>query len=230
MRILELEPGATLEDAKNSYRLLVKVWHPDRFVHDPLLQKKAEAKLRQINLAYERICEAGELENYEVPAPEWNQEADLAEELRRASAFHKPAEPAAAPAAPFETPPHRPKPTLIQELNWGRRFLGVLLLLVTGANHVVFSNFSRSWFLLLAALFLIFAPLRTLAGLLALLAPFAVGGLLGYLIGGRWLGYSEALCGLIGAVTLGGPALFFAPFKQWLARLRKTLAEHQAQK
>src|ERR1039458_9183363 len=40
-RVLELEPGATSEDVKRSYRELVKVWHPDRFAHDPKLDRKS---------------------------------------------------------------------------------------------------------------------------------------------------------------------------------------------
>lgn len=61
-RILDLAPGATQEEVKRSYRELVKVWHPDRFANDPELQKKAQEKLKLINLAYERICtgDAGE--------------------------------------------------------------------------------------------------------------------------------------------------------------------------
>ncbi|MEI7819830.1 MAG: J domain-containing protein [Verrucomicrobiota bacterium] len=55
-RILDLEPGASLEEVKRSYRELVKVWHPDRFRGDPKLQAKAEEKLKRINLAYERLC------------------------------------------------------------------------------------------------------------------------------------------------------------------------------
>jgi len=54
-RILDLEPGASLEEIKRSYRELVRVWHPDRFRSDPKLQAKAEEKLKQINLAYERL-------------------------------------------------------------------------------------------------------------------------------------------------------------------------------
>ncbi len=56
-RILDLEPGASLEDVKCSYRELVKVWHPDRFRGDPKLQAKAEEKLKRINLAYERLSQ-----------------------------------------------------------------------------------------------------------------------------------------------------------------------------
>lgn len=58
-RILDLEPGATLAEVKISYRELVKVWHPDRFPNDPKFQKKGAEKLKQINAAYERICNYG---------------------------------------------------------------------------------------------------------------------------------------------------------------------------
>lgn len=57
-RILDLEPGASLEQVKRSYRELVKVWHPDRFCGDPQLQQKAEEKLKAVNLAYERIAKS----------------------------------------------------------------------------------------------------------------------------------------------------------------------------
>jgi len=54
-RILDLTPEATQDEVKRSYRELVKVWHPDRFANDPNLQKKAQEKLKRINVAYERI-------------------------------------------------------------------------------------------------------------------------------------------------------------------------------
>ena len=53
--VFGVEPGATPEQVKLAYRDLVKVWHPDRFAHDPRLQRKAEEKLKQINEAYERL-------------------------------------------------------------------------------------------------------------------------------------------------------------------------------
>jgi hypothetical protein len=53
--ILGLKPGASEEDAKSAFRDLVQVWHPDRFSHNPSLQKKAEEKLKEINNAYEAV-------------------------------------------------------------------------------------------------------------------------------------------------------------------------------
>jgi hypothetical protein len=38
-RMLELEPGASLEQVKQAWRELVKVWHPDRFPNDDKLQR-----------------------------------------------------------------------------------------------------------------------------------------------------------------------------------------------
>jgi hypothetical protein len=63
-RVLELEPGASLEEIRQAYRDQTKVWHPDRFSNDIRLQKKAEERLKEINLAYQRLCGAGP---YELP-------------------------------------------------------------------------------------------------------------------------------------------------------------------
>jgi hypothetical protein len=43
---------ATENEIKAAYRLLVKVWHPDRFPGDPKLKEAAEAKLKEINTAF----------------------------------------------------------------------------------------------------------------------------------------------------------------------------------
>lgn len=52
---LGLKPNASMEEIKEAYRDLVNVWHPDRFSHNPRLQKKAQEKLKDINQAYERL-------------------------------------------------------------------------------------------------------------------------------------------------------------------------------
>ncbi|TAE58152.1 MAG: molecular chaperone DnaJ [Nostocales cyanobacterium] len=55
-RILELEPGATLEEVNQAYKDLVFVWHPDRLPKDnERLQKKAQEKLKAFNEAREKI-------------------------------------------------------------------------------------------------------------------------------------------------------------------------------
>ena len=54
-RILELEPGATLEEVRQGYRDLAQVWHPDRFSSHPRLQQKAHRKLQEINEAHDKL-------------------------------------------------------------------------------------------------------------------------------------------------------------------------------
>jgi hypothetical protein len=51
--ILEIHDSATPEEIKDAYRLLLQVWHPDRFHHRPALLAKAEEKSGKINVAFE---------------------------------------------------------------------------------------------------------------------------------------------------------------------------------
>ena len=55
LRVLGLGPGASAQEIKAAYRDLAKVWHPDRFAHDPRLQQKAQEQLKEINEAYGRL-------------------------------------------------------------------------------------------------------------------------------------------------------------------------------
>lgn len=50
--LLGVKPGVSNRDLKAAHRDLAKVWHPDRFQHDPRLQMKAQEKLKEINEAY----------------------------------------------------------------------------------------------------------------------------------------------------------------------------------
>jgi len=53
--MLEIGMNATPEEARQAYKDLVAVWHPDRFSHNPRLKKKAEEKLKEANLAFETV-------------------------------------------------------------------------------------------------------------------------------------------------------------------------------
>src|SRR5579863_3041704 len=71
-QVLGVEPGASLEEVKEAHRDLVKVWHPDRFVDDLRLQRKAQERLKEINEAYEQILpDALPAPPDPMPAPEW---------------------------------------------------------------------------------------------------------------------------------------------------------------
>ncbi|HUQ33777.1 MAG TPA: J domain-containing protein [Pyrinomonadaceae bacterium] len=53
--LLGVAPGSSMQELKTAHRDLAKVWHPDRFAHDPRLQQKAQDKLKEINEAYDRL-------------------------------------------------------------------------------------------------------------------------------------------------------------------------------
>jgi curved DNA-binding protein CbpA len=53
--ILELDPEASLDDAKQAYRDLVNVWHTDRVSNNPRVKRKAEEKLKEVNVAYKKM-------------------------------------------------------------------------------------------------------------------------------------------------------------------------------
>jgi hypothetical protein len=66
--ILELDPSATLDEAKQAYKDIVNVWHPDRFSDNPRLRRKAEEKLKEANRAYEVV--KWFLSSRDLPGPE----------------------------------------------------------------------------------------------------------------------------------------------------------------
>lgn len=51
--ILGLDPSASPEDLKQSFRDLNEVWHPDRFEHNKRLQELATNRLKEINEAFQ---------------------------------------------------------------------------------------------------------------------------------------------------------------------------------
>jgi len=73
--ILELDRDASLNEAKQAYKDLVNIWHPDRVSNNPRLKQKAEEKLKEVNVAYEKV--EAFLSSKQDPEPE-QQEAPQA--------------------------------------------------------------------------------------------------------------------------------------------------------
>ena len=63
--ILEVPESATSEEIKHAYRLLLQVWHPDRFHHSPVLLAKAEKKTREINAAFNTLSNPSLKQRYD---------------------------------------------------------------------------------------------------------------------------------------------------------------------
>jgi hypothetical protein len=62
-QVLGISIHASLEETKQAYKDLARVWHPDRFIENPRLQKKATEKLKEINIAYEKLLSFYENKN-----------------------------------------------------------------------------------------------------------------------------------------------------------------------
>jgi hypothetical protein len=55
LALFGLTRAATQTEIKDAYRVLAKVWHPDRFQSDENLRRTAEEKLKEINSAYQLL-------------------------------------------------------------------------------------------------------------------------------------------------------------------------------
>ncbi len=60
LRTLGLREGASWNEIRDTYRDLVKVWHPDRFSHDGKLRSRAEEKLKEVNAAFQYLDSSAE--------------------------------------------------------------------------------------------------------------------------------------------------------------------------
>ena len=137
-RILDVEPGASREEVKRAYRELVRVWHPDRFAHDPALQQKAQEKLKQINLAYEQICNGGIEEPRGRTASAESNATGAAENAGSSgSGTSSNSSSGQQEEARRQSTPHQPPQT-----NWARRFVqfAVTVVIVTVLKAVFSTN------------------------------------------------------------------------------------------
>ncbi len=55
--LLELLPAASETEIKKAWHEQLQVWHPDRFTHAPTMHKKAEARTKLINQAYQTLSD-----------------------------------------------------------------------------------------------------------------------------------------------------------------------------
>ena len=55
LEILDLDASASVDEARQAYKDLATVWHPDRIPDNPRLRRKAQEKLKEINAAYEAL-------------------------------------------------------------------------------------------------------------------------------------------------------------------------------
>jgi len=61
-QILGIEKNATQEEIKKSYKKLALKWHPDKNLNN---QKEAEAKMKEINQAYETLSDPQKRKEYD---------------------------------------------------------------------------------------------------------------------------------------------------------------------
>ena len=63
--ILNIKPGASIEDVKRAYKAQDKIWHPDRFPSESAhLQKKAHQMFQKVTAAYKKINDAYIIHKY----------------------------------------------------------------------------------------------------------------------------------------------------------------------
>ena len=53
LKILCITSNASMEEIKSAYRKRAKKFHPDRFNHEKSLRKKAETRMKDVNLAFQ---------------------------------------------------------------------------------------------------------------------------------------------------------------------------------
>ena len=56
-KIFHIETNAPLKEVKRAYKNLASTCHPDKYYSDPILKKKAEEKMKEINTAYAMLTD-----------------------------------------------------------------------------------------------------------------------------------------------------------------------------
>lgn len=56
-KVLGVDPSASDEEIKKAYRDLARKYHPDRYTSNPDMAELANEKMKEINTAYDEICD-----------------------------------------------------------------------------------------------------------------------------------------------------------------------------
>jgi hypothetical protein len=96
--VLELTPAATAADIKKAWHEQIQVWHPDRFSHSSALHRKAEARTKLINEAYQTLSNPDARSRYDARTDQ------------QAAPSPPPPRPASPTPRTTTTPPPRPQP------------------------------------------------------------------------------------------------------------------------
>jgi len=91
--VLELDSNASIDEAKQAYKDMVNIWHPDRFSNNPRLKQKAEDKLKEINAAYDMmqsfLSSKKPQQPNEAPYAKAHSDADSSANVSSRAGYHK---------------------------------------------------------------------------------------------------------------------------------------------
>ncbi|MGD0938628.1 MAG: J domain-containing protein [Terracidiphilus sp.] len=126
---LDLEANAAEAEVRKAYRLLVKVWHPDRFQGDEKLKEAAEAKLKEINSAFEFLTSTTDERGPWRPTsrPAENRQNSQSQSATAEAASSQPSTGAANPVA---IPDLAPRPRLWPAVRFSLKTVAVLFALL----------------------------------------------------------------------------------------------------
>jgi hypothetical protein len=160
-RVLELSPGASLDEIKRSYRRLLQQWHPDRYKPGSVMQTTAEDVTKDLNEAYHQLCRKKRYLEFRPKTRPPTRVVDPPDEAARAfrparRAYAEASRPAPGdvaherkgpessppPPAPPPPPPKSPKPPVRPRqriIRWPRRFPWPAFVVVAGAVMAVWT-------------------------------------------------------------------------------------------
>lgn len=86
-KTLNIKPNASVEEVRQAYEYLSNAWNVDRFSDNPGWKKRAEAKIAEINNAYERILDAMKMDRgdltEDMPSDTSEPKIPLSEHVKR---------------------------------------------------------------------------------------------------------------------------------------------------